>query len=149
MANMAQVNELPGSAIEKGVKGVKKFQKMPPDTPVLPSLYTTMKTELLVNDGNIATVFHSKPLPQQIWWAEYDVDLSQMYFVTVKAKILGLGMRIWDPIHTQLQHAKLASLIKVQHKPFLIPEASWDDVSIVVDVNALIKQVREAVEGIV
>ncbi len=126
MANMAQVNELPESAIEKGVKGVKKFQKMPPDTPVLPSLYTTMKTELLVNDGNIATVFHSKPLPQQIWWAEYDVDLSQMYFVTVKAKILGLGMRIWDPIHTQLQHAKLASLIKVSDDgkagfPFVVP----------------------------
>ena len=126
MGDAAKINELPQKADPKSVRGIKKLQKMPADTPVLPSLYSTMKVELLVNDGNIATVFHDKPLPQQIWWAEYDVDLSQMYFVTVKAKILGLGMRIWDPIHTQLQHAKLASLIKVSDDgkagfPFVVP----------------------------
>lgn len=124
---MAQPIKKPAATKAPATKpGIKMFQKLPEDTPVLPSLFSTMRTELLVNDSDIATVFHEKDLPQAIWWAEYDIDLAQLYFVTVQAKIIGLGFKIHDPLHEKLQHAKKVNFMKVSEDdkigfPFVVP----------------------------
>ena len=107
-------------------KTVKPLQKMPEDTPVLPSLHSTIGAGLLVGQGDIATVMIEKPLPEQYWWAEYDIDLEQLYFVTVEAHIQGLGFKIHPPQHRHLMNAKKISIVEFTGEdkfktPYIIP----------------------------
>ncbi len=122
MANPAKRTEKPLDP-----KAIKPLQKMPDDTPVLPSLNKTMGIELLVNDSGVATLYHNQPLPEKYWWAEYDVDLAQLYFVTVEARIQALGFKIFERQHEFLVDSKKVMLLHV-HKdedkvgmPYFIP----------------------------
>ncbi|MGE4313115.1 MAG: hypothetical protein AB7E85_02430 [Pseudobdellovibrionaceae bacterium] len=110
----------------KAQAGIQKFQKMPEDTPVLPSLYKTMPVELVVNGGRSAAIFHKTPLPESIWWAEYDMDLKSMYFVTVTGKIIGLGFPITPVLHSKLYQAKVVNFVFVTEEnmpitPYTVP----------------------------
>ncbi len=122
MANTAKTTENPLDP-----KAIKPLQKMPQDTPVLPSLNKTMGIELLVNDTGVATLYHNQPLPENYWWAEYDVDLAQLYFVTVEARIQAFGIKIFERQHEHLVNSKKVMLVYV-HKdeekvgmPYMIP----------------------------
>ena len=101
-------------------KPLKKFQKPPADTPVLPSVRSKMELEILVNDQGKALFLHSKPLQEAIWWAEYDVDLKELYFVTVKAKIQGSGFKIFDELHEYLQ--TVDELMIIREKDLGMPQ---------------------------
>lgn len=107
-------------------KAIKPMQKMPKDTPVLPSLAKTMGVEFIVNDSGIGTLYHNKPLPEQYWWAEYDVDLAQLYFVTVEARIQGLGFKIFERQHEHLVNSDKIMTIFVESEkkagmPYIVP----------------------------
>ena len=109
-------------------KPVNKFDKLSADTPVLPSLSSLMEVELSVNEASSVRVILTKKLPYSYWWAEYDVDLAQLYFVTVDAQIQGLGMKIHKPFVENLTNAKEVSLLLANKKteklvgmPYVIP----------------------------
>jgi hypothetical protein len=67
---------------------------IPENATVLPSLADTMNVELLVKDDGTSLVLHDQRLPDYIHWAEYDMDLNTLTFVTWRGAVIGLGMKI-------------------------------------------------------
>ncbi|MBI1326105.1 MAG: hypothetical protein GC136_00510 [Alphaproteobacteria bacterium] len=94
---------------------IRKFE-LPEGAAILPPLWKTMAVEFLVNDQNCATILHDKPIPEKIYWAEYDVDFKNLTLVTVKGKVMGLGAKIQPPIHKKLRNCKDLQIIMVQEK---------------------------------
>jgi hypothetical protein len=72
----------------------KKFEKQPEDAPVIPSLASRMVIELMVSPDGKAIMLHKAAIPVPIWWAEYDVELNSLYFVTVRGQLMGYGMKM-------------------------------------------------------
>ena len=93
-------------------KPLKKFDKLGDDTPVLPSLASTMDVELVASPEAEVMVIMTSDAPEEYWWAEYDVDLQQLYFITVNAKIQGLGMKIHEPFEKNMLEATKVRLVK-------------------------------------
>lgn len=125
---------------------IRKFE-IPEGAAVLPPLWKTMAVEFLVNNKNCATILHDKPLPEKIYWAEYDVDFKNLTLVTIKGKIQGLGSKIHTPIHKKLRACKDLQIIMVQDKEI----KDFYTVSLVVrDTRHLdvLKQERDDEDGI-
>lgn len=51
--------------------------------PVLPHLQTYQHPDIVVNDDGQAMMVYDKPLPDVVWWAEYDPDLAELSFITI------------------------------------------------------------------
>lgn len=109
-------------------KSVQQFDKLSADTPVLASLASVMDVELVVSeDGKVMVIASQKP-EQNYWWAEYDVDLKQLYFVTVEAKIQGLGMPVHEVFEKNMIESKAIRLVQFNQKiqqidglPYVLP----------------------------
>lgn len=82
------------------------------DAQVLPPLASQCKCELAVNEDGLAMVIYTKTLPEGIHWAEYDIDLSILTFVTWSGDIMELGMKIHPPFKPHFKKAK--EIIMVQ-----------------------------------
>jgi hypothetical protein len=109
-------------------KKIKQFEKLDPDAPVLPSLASLMDVELVVSEDHSVMVIVSKELLQSYWWAEYDIDLQQLYFVTVEGKIQGLGMKVHEPFEDNMTDATDIRLVRFNQKtkkmsglPYIVP----------------------------
>jgi hypothetical protein len=88
---------------------------LPESAPVLPSIISGDRdAELVVNVDSQAAILYNKPLPEDIDWAEYDIDLSMLTFVTNKGKIQGLGMKVHKPFRKYLSKADEIMLIYMQ-----------------------------------
>ncbi len=87
-----------------------------PDAPVLPSIVSGDRdAELVVNENGMAMVLYNKPLPEDIDWVEYDVELALLTFVTYDGKVMGLGMKIHKPFHEGLSKAEEITLVYMEN----------------------------------
>jgi len=86
---------------------------IPEDAPVLPSLASQCDCELAVNEAGVAMVLFTKTMPEGIHWAEYDVDLSLLTFVTWSGRIMGLGMKVHAPFRKYLKMANEIMLVQM------------------------------------
>ena len=86
------------------------------DAPVLPSLASYCECELVVKDNGTTAVFYGKQLPEEIHWAEYDIDLSMLTLVTWTGKVMGLGMKIHKPFRKYLRTAEEIALIHMDEQ---------------------------------
>ncbi len=107
---------------------LKKFDKLAHNAPVLKSLASMMEVELAVNPDGKAMVIITRNVPLTYWWAEYDVDLKQLYFITVRGQIQGLGMIIHPPFEENMMEAKDLQIVqfnkvtgKTMGLPYIVP----------------------------
>ncbi|MDD3020323.1 MAG: hypothetical protein PHX61_04990 [Alphaproteobacteria bacterium] len=88
---------------------------IPENAPVLPSIVSGGRdAELMVNADGDAAVLYNQPLPEEIDWVEYDMDLALLTFVTYGGKVQGLGMKIHKPFRKYLSKAKEIMLIYME-----------------------------------
>lgn len=84
----------------------QKKYVIPPDAPVLPTLASQCGCQLRVSETGSAMVIYDEILPDDIHWAEYDVDLQILTFVTWSGKVMGLGLKIHDIFQKSLKKAE-------------------------------------------
>lgn len=88
---------------------------IPENAPVLPSIISGERdAELVVNIDSQAAILYNKPLPEDIEWVEYDIDLSMLTFVTNTGKVQGFGMKVHKPFRKYLSKADEIMLIYMQ-----------------------------------
>lgn len=76
------------------------------ESPVLPSLCSTMNVDLVVNPNSSVWLIHDRPFPLGLIWAEYDADTASLYLVARDGKIIDLGMKIFPDTRKYLRHAR-------------------------------------------
>ena len=86
---------------------------VPENAPVLPSLASQCDCELVVNEDGMAMVLFTKTMPEGIHWAEYDIDLSLLTFVTWSGRLMGLGMKVHVPFRKYLKMADEITLVQM------------------------------------
>jgi hypothetical protein len=86
---------------------------IPKDAQVLPPLASQCKCELAVNEEGLAMVIYTKTLPEGIHWAEYDMDLSILTFVTWSGDVMELGMKIHPPFRPHFKKAKEILMVQM------------------------------------
>lgn len=97
-----------------------KTYMIPPDAPVLPSIVSGGRdAELVVNENGMAMVLYNRPLPEDIDWVEYDVELALLTFVTYDGKVMGLGMKIHEPFREGLSKAEEITLVYMENGEYL------------------------------
>lgn len=64
------------------------------DSPVFPSMSSTMKVDFLYNQDGKAWLLHDRPLPDILKWVEYDSDTENVTLVTRSGKIQDLGLKV-------------------------------------------------------
>jgi len=79
----------------------------------LPPLASFCNCELLVNQDGQTIVIFDRDMPEGIEWAEYDVDLSLLNFVTWSGKVMGLGMKVHAPFRKYMKQAEDITLIQI------------------------------------
>ncbi len=115
-------------AMAQKKKPLEKFDKLSADTPILPSISSLMEVELVTNPEGGVLVIITRALPSPYWWAEYDIDLQQLYFVTVHGQLQGLGMKIHDVFEKRMINAKDVKIVRFEKNtgkmigiPYIIP----------------------------
>lgn len=89
---------------------------IPPDAPVLPSIVSGNRdAELMVDQSGNAMVIYNQPLPEDVEWIEYDIDLDMLTFVTYSGKVQGLGMKVHKPFRKYLSKAKEIMLVYLEN----------------------------------
>lgn len=106
------------------------------DTPVIAAVHSIMNPDLLVNDQGQVVLIHEKPLPDVIWWVDYDPDLRQLIFVTVAGQIMPFGLKIHDVVDAFLRFARVMYFIEI------------DDAGKIISTNERRVVVRKNGEGV-
>lgn len=88
--------------------------------PVAPPLHGQMKPDLLVNDEGQVILIHEKPLPDTIWWADYDPEYKQLVFVSVTGQLIPFGMPIHAMVDAFLRHARVMYFIEIDQSGKMI-----------------------------
>ncbi len=83
------------------------------DTPIIPALHTIMNPDLIVNDQGQVVLIHEKPMPDVIWWVDYDPELRQLIFVTVAGQIMPFGLPVPDVVDAFLRFARVIDFIEI------------------------------------
>lgn len=86
---------------------------IPKDAQVLLPLASQCKCELAVNEDGLAMVIYTKTLPEGIHWAEYDMDLSLLTFVTWSGDVMELGMKIHPPFKPHFSKTKEIMMVQM------------------------------------
>lgn len=95
---------------------------IPENAEVLPTLSSQCECELVVNETGQAMVIYTKQLSEGIEWAEYDIDLAMLTFVTWTGKVMGLGMKIHTPLREPLSKAREVMLVETEEDKITIRE---------------------------
>lgn len=82
-------------------------------TPVIPALYSRMNPDLLVNAEGQVLLVHEKPMPDPIWWVEYDPEDRQLVFITTTGQIMPFGVAIHDVVDTFLRYARVMYMVEL------------------------------------
>jgi hypothetical protein len=82
--------------------------------PVLPSINDTMKFDLIINDKKKSMLIVDKPFPEILYWAEYDLDTDEMFFVTVLGKIQPLGKIVQSVFRPFLSQATFITAVRMK-----------------------------------
>lgn len=101
-------------AQQKKEKKLKLFDKLDEDTPVLPSINDSMKFDLIINDKKKSMLLVDKPFPEILYWAEYDLDLDELFFVTVRGKILPLGKEVATMFRPYMSQATYITAVRME-----------------------------------
>lgn len=64
------------------------------ESPVFPTMNSTMKIDFLYNEEGKAWLLHDRPLPDILKWVEYDADTENVILVTRSGKIQDLGLKV-------------------------------------------------------
>ena len=98
-----------------GVANVRLAEKpdAEDDIPVLPSLRSYQFPDIIASADGRAMLVYDKPLPDLVWWAEYDPDLAELSFITVGKKIFSFGSKIHHTVDTFLRLSDLIYLVQV------------------------------------
>lgn len=107
---MSQTQPPPGAGNSPG-RPDRSAYVIPRDAPVLPSLASRGKVELVVKDDGSAVVLHDVRLDEPVHWVEFDADLDLMTFVTHSGKIFGLGLPVPPRIKRDLRKAESLFII--------------------------------------
>lgn len=97
--------------LEKSAVTQGKRHIISPDAHQLPTLASQCDCELVVDKDGMAMVIYTKQPAEGIDWAEYDVDLSLLTFVTWSGNVMGLGMKIHTPLKKHMEIAKEIMLV--------------------------------------
>ena len=113
---------------QKQKKALKKFDKLDPDAPVIPSLASMMEVEIVAGSEGEVMVIITDDIPETYWWSEYDIDLKQLYFVTVNGKVQGLGLKIHECFEEHMTEGQDVRLVRFDKKnqvpvgvPYIVP----------------------------
>lgn len=90
-----------------------EVQEREDDIPVLPDLQTYQYPDIIANETGRAMMVYDRPLPDIVWWAEYDPDLALLSFVTVGKKIFGFGSKIHPSVDKFLRFSDSIYLVQV------------------------------------
>ena len=90
----------------------KQYVK-PTSGQVLPPLASFCDCELVVNEVGMSAVIFTKTLPEGIHWAEYDMDLSLLTFVTWSGNTMELGMKVHTPFRKYLKMAEQIMMVQM------------------------------------
>lgn len=82
--------------------------------PVLPSINDTMKFDLIINDKKKSMLIVDQPFPEILYWAEYDLDTDEMFFVTVRGKIQPLGKIVQTVFRPFLSQATFITAVRMK-----------------------------------
>lgn len=91
-------------------------ERLPEAVAVLPSIHAWQNPDLVIGGNGEAALIFDEPLPDTIWWAEYDPELYQLIFVTITGQIIGFGMKIPPEIDRFLRYAKVIYLVQIDDK---------------------------------
>lgn len=82
-------------------------------TPVIPALYARMSPDLLVNAEGQVLLLHEKPMPDPIWWVEYEPEERELVFITTTGQIMPFGLKIHDVVDTFLRYARVMYMVEL------------------------------------
>ena len=82
-------------------------------TPVIAPLHDRISPDLVVNDQGQVVLIHEKPMPDVIWWVDYDPDLRALAFVTITGQIMPFGLPIHDVVDAFLRFARVICFIEI------------------------------------
>jgi hypothetical protein len=80
------------------------------------SLADQMKVNLVVNDKSELILLHDQQFPFLLNWAEFDADLSKLYFIGFKGTPLELGIKIPKKLFADIRRNKKISTVLIQDK---------------------------------
>jgi hypothetical protein len=89
---------------------------LPEDSPIHYPMARTMAVDLIINKDSKVWVAHDKPFPGILQWAEYDVDLGTLHFVTDDGKIQDLGMVVQPSLRKYMRMAEKVDTLLVQNE---------------------------------
>lgn len=83
-----------------------------PDSPVYPSLLSTMKADLVLNPESDIWLIYSEPLPELVKWIEYDIELETLILVSLSGKIQSFGKKVAPAMKKYLRQGRQIYLIR-------------------------------------
>ena len=88
---------------------------LPPvdEMPVLANMTDAMKLDLAVSDEDKIYIFHDKPFQERVNWVEYDMDTKQIFCITEKGRIQGLGLNVKKNMQEQIIKATCIFVVYV------------------------------------
>ena len=101
-------------AVNKDGKKLNLFEHPGENAPVLPSINDSMKFDLIINDKKKSMLIVDTPFPEILYWAEYDLDMDELYFVTVRGKILPLGKKVATMFRPFMSQATYITAVRMQ-----------------------------------
>jgi|TARA_R110002126_G_scaffold13118_1_gene55792 hypothetical protein len=93
---------------------LKMFEHPGEQAPVLSSINDSMKFDLIINDKQKSMLIVDKPFAEVLYWAEYDLDLDELFFVTVRGKILPLGKPVATMFRPYMSQATYITAVRMQ-----------------------------------
>lgn len=83
------------------------------ERPVLPAVHSYMSPDLAgLSDGRVLFVYE-KPMEAPIWWAEYDDEVRELSFVTVRGEVIPFGQKIEDQMVPFLLPAQHLIMVQI------------------------------------
>lgn len=86
------------------------------DLPVLPTLASQMKVDILVNEKSDIWLLYDTAFREVVRYAEYDLDDNRVVLVTVTGKQQELGLVIPDPVRDELRRGAWMYLVQMKGK---------------------------------
>jgi hypothetical protein len=98
-------------------KEIDVFAKdLPADAPIHTPMARKMAVDLIINKDSKVWLAHDMPFPGILQWAEYDVDLGTLNFVSDDGKTQDLGMTVQPTMRKYLRQATTIDTVLVQDK---------------------------------
>jgi hypothetical protein len=97
----------------------------PVDVPLHEPMTKRMNIDLIVNKNSQVWLAHDMPFPGILQWAEYDVDMATVTFVTTDGRMQDTGLKVQPVMRRYLRQATVIDAVLVQegkiHDFFRVP----------------------------